>query len=153
MIPRLVSCCNSICASDGRHGEDAPCFRGLVESVQARLGAVSLKHLSTRCMEAGGGIERTHSNAFAIRVCGVTIARRAAWGRRWSRQATSEPASNYFRSGRLTKTVPAARPRVQGRSPGVSLLLSPRGESRPPRQRNPALAAPEGWQPSKKTFS
>ena len=78
MTPKLEKFSHSITVSDGRHGEDAPCFRGLVESVQAQPGTVSTKYLSTRRMEARGGIERTEQNASAIRFCEVTIARRAA---------------------------------------------------------------------------
>ena len=119
-----------------------------VESVQAQTGTVSTKYLSTRRMEAGGGIERTKKNAFAIKFCEVTIARRAAWGRRWSRKETSEPAGNYSRSRRLRK--PYRPPNPGSRAGALASLcyflhgekVGPRGSGLPvgvPRRAEPRI--------------
>ena len=42
--------------------------RYFVESVQAQPGTVSTKYLSTQCMEARGGIERTKKKRFCYQV-------------------------------------------------------------------------------------
>ena len=58
----------------------------------------------------------THQNATTIKFCRVTIARRARWARRWSRHATTKPASNYNRCLPPIENRTAARtyPGVQG---------------------------------------